>query len=109
MPGVGRLSVRAQLPVWDRGLWARVDLGDVGLKLALEAEGFAAHSSRSDLLRDCHRYTELSVWGWTVLRFAWEDVMLHPAYVRWAIVGWLARREGLQVPVTPARWHPRAA
>jgi len=97
------VKVTPQLPVWDHGLWARVDLGVERLHLALEAEGFAAHSSRSDLVRDCHRYTELAVWGWTVLRFSWEDVMLHPEYVRWAILGWLARREGRPVSAPPRR------
>jgi hypothetical protein len=28
------------------------------------------------------RYTELTLAGWRVLRFTWEQVMLHPEFVR---------------------------
>lgn len=31
---------------------------------------------------DCVRYTALSLAGWTILRFSWEQVMRSPAYVR---------------------------
>ena len=89
--------------MWDSGLWARVDLGDGVLRLALEAEGFEAHRSRKDLHRDARRYTELSIWQWTVLRFSWEDVMLDPDRVRWAIRSWLGARRGVPVPPPPLR------
>jgi len=91
-----------QLRIWDTGLWATVDLGDESLRLVLEAEGFAHHRSRKDLVRDARRYTELTVWGWAILRFSWEDVMLHPERVRWAIVAWLGQRAGRPVPSPPS-------
>lgn len=95
------LRFEPQLQIWDSGLWATVDLGDERAMLVLEAEGFAHHSSRTDLVRDCRRYTELTVWGWAILRFSWEDVMLHPERVRWAIHAWLERRAGRPVPPPP--------
>jgi len=91
-----------QLRIWVTGLWATVDLGDESLRLVLEAEGFAHHRSRKDLVRDARRYTELTVWGWAILRFSWEDVMLHPERVRWAIVAWLGQRAGRPVPSPPS-------
>lgn len=39
---VPELHLEPQHRVWDRGLWATVDLGDPELRLALEAEGFGA-------------------------------------------------------------------
>ncbi|HSV39758.1 MAG TPA: hypothetical protein VLI04_13455, partial [Nocardioidaceae bacterium] len=45
--------------------------------------------SRGSLRNDCRRYTALAIRGWTVLRFAWEDVMLHPDYVRLALLGFV--------------------
>lgn len=98
---IAGLHVASQLPVSDTGLWARVDLGDERLRLALEAEGFASHHSRRDLVRDARRYTELTVRGWSVLRFSWEDVMLRPDWVRWALLGWLEQRAGRLVPHQP--------
>ena len=70
------------------------DLGDPVARLALEAEGFTAHRTRKDLHRDARRYTELTVWGWALLRFSWEDVMLRPEWVGWAIAAVGERRAG---------------
>lgn len=92
-----------QLRIADSGLWATVDLGDPEARVVLEAEGFAAHQSRRDLLRDSRRYTELVAWGWEVLRFSWEDVMLRPEWARWAIRAVAIRRGGGRVPAPP-RW-----
>lgn len=96
------LSMEPQLRIWDTGLWATVDVGDEEARLVLEAEGFAHHRSRKDLVRDRRRYTELTVWGWAILRFSWDDVMLHPERVRWAIRGWLDQRAGRPVSPPPA-------
>ena len=60
---------------------ARVDLGDVGNRVVLEADSFEWHGERRALRRDCRRYDELVRAGWRVLRFAWEDVMFDPAWV----------------------------
>jgi very-short-patch-repair endonuclease len=38
-------------------------------KIAVEADSFEFHSSVAALARDCERYNELGVRGWTVYRF----------------------------------------
>ena len=60
----------------------RPDLVDARLKIALEADSFEHHGSRKALVLDCVRYDNLVADGWTVLRFAWEQVMYEPAWVR---------------------------
>ena len=72
-------QVPVQLPVTGT---AYVDLADRRLGIVAEADSFAWHGSRSALWRDCRRYNRLVLRGWLVLRFAWEDVMFHPDYVR---------------------------
>jgi very-short-patch-repair endonuclease len=91
LPG---LDVRPQVQLVGDGIFAIVDLADERLRLVIEAEGFEFHGSRTGLARDCRRYTEIAVLGWTVLRFTWEDVMFRPGWVRWAITAWLAQRDG---------------
>lgn len=79
---VPELQLVPQMAIAASGVYATVDLGDRARLLAVEAEGYEHHGSRKGLRRDCRRYTELALLGWTVLRFGWEDVMLDPAYVR---------------------------
>ncbi|MGB3258070.1 MAG: DUF559 domain-containing protein [Ornithinimicrobium sp.] len=100
--GVSGYSFVPQLRIWDHGLYATVDLGDRGLKVALEAEGFAFHGGRKEFRRDCRRYDELMAWGWTVFRFAWEHVMLDPDFVVWTLDSWLRTRRGHAVVPPPA-------
>ncbi|MFI5711023.1 DUF559 domain-containing protein [Kribbella sp. NPDC051620] len=72
------------VPQWvvqDRTFSARIDLAHPRMKLALEADSFAHHGTRSALARDCRRHTNLTVRGWRMLRFSWEDVMLDPGWV----------------------------
>ena len=102
--GIEGLDLVPQLRITDTGLFATVDLGDERLQLAIEAEGFQSHGTRRALDRDCRRYTELEVFGWHVLRFSWEDVMLRPAWVRWAIESWVQRhRDGRHPSRPPSR------
>ncbi len=72
------------VPQWvvrDDTFSARIDLAHPALKLALEADSFAHHGTRPALTRDCRRHTQLTVRGWRLLRFSWEDVMLEPGWV----------------------------
>lgn len=64
------------------GATVRPDLVDERRRVVVEADSFAWHGSRSALRRDCRRYNDLVLAGWTVLRFSWEDVMHDPDYVR---------------------------
>lgn len=70
-----------QVVIRDGVFSARVDLGHRELLLALEADSFAFHGSRAALVRDCRRHTNLTIRGWRVLRFSWEDVMFNPEWV----------------------------
>lgn len=76
------LRLLPQLLVLSRPFTVRPDLVDERLRLAVEADSFTWHGNRGAHGRDCRRYNLLSVHGWCVLRFTWEDVMLHPSYVR---------------------------
>lgn len=91
-----------QVQIAEIGLFATVDLADRDQKVALEAEGYAFHGGRREFRRDCARYDELVVYGWRVFRFAWEHVMLRPAYVRWCLEAWTAVEEGQPVPRPPS-------
>jgi very-short-patch-repair endonuclease len=51
------------------------------LRIALEADSFAHHGTRSALIRDCRRHTNLTIRGWRLIRFSWEDVMFDPDWV----------------------------
>lgn len=75
-----------QIVIHDRGFTCRPDLVDVERKLVVEADSFEFHASRAQLRKDCRRYTGLSIRGWTVLRFSYEDVMHDQDYVRASLV-----------------------
>ncbi len=91
-----------QLEVAHSGLFAFVDLGSEELRLAAEAEGFEHHGTRKGLRKDCRRHTEFAIFGWSSLRFSFEDVMYEQAWVRWALRSWRDVREG-RVPGDPPR------
>jgi very-short-patch-repair endonuclease len=76
------LDLQPQLTIRDADGHGRPDLVDRTRRLVVEAESHSWHSRRGALRRDCRRYTKLVLLGWRVLRFAWEDVMHHPDYVR---------------------------
>jgi very-short-patch-repair endonuclease len=78
---LGLTGFELQLQIDDDGFRARVDLGDAGRRIVLEADSFEHHGHRSALARDCQRYSELTSRGWLVLRFAWEHVIFDPAWV----------------------------
>jgi very-short-patch-repair endonuclease len=83
---VAGLDLRPQVVIADRSGRGRADLVDRDRRWVVEAESHSWHSKRGALRRDCRRYTKLVLLGWRVLRFAWEDVMFHPGYVRDCLV-----------------------
>lgn len=90
--GVPGLDFRPQLRIVSPGFFARPDLVDPELMVVAEADSHTWHNgSRAQLRRDCRRYTGLVVRGWLVTRFAWEDVMFEPGYVRTELGLLLAR------------------
>jgi len=70
-----------QVPLDVRGGFIRPDLVDVDLRLVAEADGFEWHGQCRALAAGCRRYDDLVADGWTVLRFAWEQVMFDQEWV----------------------------
>lgn len=70
-----------QVDIRDDSFFARVDFAHLPARIVLEADSFEYHGHRKALVRDCRRYTELTVRGWRVLRFAWEHVVFEPEWV----------------------------
>ena len=102
------LVLTPQLQISDPGLYAVVDLGSEELRLVIEAEGYATHGTRKGLRRDCKRHSLLAVWGWTSLRFAYEDVMFEQDWARWVLKSWLVTRHGRTPSSPPHRFRDAA-
>jgi very-short-patch-repair endonuclease len=83
-------QVQIQLP-WRRH---HADLADERRRLVLEADGYGVHGGRGALVRDCERDHELVAAGWTLLRFAWEHVMLRREQVTRVVLATCARLDG---------------
>jgi very-short-patch-repair endonuclease len=86
------LRVEPQALITSTTPWCRPDLVDRDLRIVVEADSFAWHGDRAALARDARRYNLLVADGWIVLRFAWEDVMFDPAYVRDVLMRVVERR-----------------
>ncbi len=77
------LNVRPQVPLFAPAEFlGQPDLVDEDLRIVLEADSFEWHGDRAALRHDARRYDLMVVNGWLVLRFAWEDVMFDPMWVR---------------------------
>lgn len=70
-----------QVEIKDESFSARIDLAHPALSIALEADSFEFHGTRKALRRDCRRHVNLTIRGWRLLRFSWEDVMYDPEWV----------------------------
>jgi len=84
------LEVVPQVPVPTSGLTYSPDLVDVGHRLVIEAESWSWHADQQTHSRDCVRFTLLTVSGWTVLRFTWQQVMRSPSFVRAVLAQFIA-------------------
>lgn len=89
---VDGLRVRPQVPLFGSDFLGRPDLVDLDLRIVVEAESFEWHGDRAALRADARRFNALSVHGWLVLRFSWEDVMFHPDQVRSVLTAAVAER-----------------
>lgn len=76
------LQVEPQVIISSPHVWARPDLVDRDLRVAVECESYEWHGDRAGFRKDVRRYTLLVAAGWTVLRFTWEDVMFRPDWVQ---------------------------
>ncbi|GCD90741.1 DUF559 domain-containing protein [Nocardioides sp. LS1] len=75
------LDVVPQQPVGLPGRTVHPDLVDLRRRLVIEADSWEFHTGREAHDRDCRRYDELVLAGWTVLRFTWRQVMHDPDWV----------------------------
>jgi very-short-patch-repair endonuclease len=60
---------------------ARVDFVYLKVRLIVEVDGFEFHRERSDYRADRRKANAFSRLRWWLLRFTWEDVVMHPDYV----------------------------
>ncbi|MGJ7439575.1 DUF559 domain-containing protein [Aquipuribacter sp. MA13-6] len=74
------------------GFLAAVDLAVPERRVAIEADGYEVHGTRRQFALDLQRHDELAALGWTTLRFAWEHVVFHPAWVVEQLTSVLRRR-----------------
>lgn len=72
---------KPQVEIDMNGTTARVDFAYPDVRLAIELDGAAYHSSQKALRRDRNRENRLVALGWRVLRFTWEDVRDDPEAV----------------------------
>ena len=96
------LRVRPQVPVFAADFLGRPDLVDEDLRIIIEADSFAWHGDRHALHRDALRYNAFVAHGWLVLRFSWEEVMLHPDRVLEVLRAVVQLRTDLRCPGCPA-------
>lgn len=71
---------------------AEIDFAHVRLRIAIEVDGRAFHSDRRSFERDRWRQNALTVGGWLILRFTWEQITERPDEVIAVIREAIARR-----------------
>ena len=96
------LHVVPQVAIYASTFLGRPDLVDERLGVILEADSFEWHGNRAALRRDARRYDQFIVNGWLVLRFAWEDVMFDPDWVRSILTAAVAERTQRTCPACGA-------
>ncbi|MDQ3991533.1 MAG: endonuclease domain-containing protein, partial [Actinomycetota bacterium] len=60
---------------------ARLDFGYPEQRVGIETHGYRWHGGRERWERDLRRVNALTLAGWTVLTFSWNDVAQHPETV----------------------------
>ncbi|MFM1965202.1 MAG: hypothetical protein RL134_927 [Actinomycetota bacterium] len=82
------------LPVRDGSgrVVAEIDFAHVGLRIAIEVDGRAHHSDRRSFERDRARQNALTLGGWLVLRFTWEQITQRPHEVIAAVLAAVRQR-----------------
>lgn len=66
----------------ERGrILAEIDFAHLELRIAIEVDGRAHHSDHSSFERDRARQNDLTLQGWLVLRFTWEQITGDPEWV----------------------------
>lgn len=80
---------RANVPVALPNATYYIDVAFRKARLALEIDGFAHHSSREAFEGDRARQNQLMLAGWTVLRYTWSMLELHPEVFIGEVSRWL--------------------
>jgi very-short-patch-repair endonuclease len=65
----------------EQGLIAVADLLFEAAKVIIEVDGWRTHRSRESFVQDRRRDRRLTVAGYRVLRFTWDDLISRPAQV----------------------------
>jgi very-short-patch-repair endonuclease len=84
--------VELQIEVVVDGRTFRIDLGFPDVKIGIEGDGRAFHSSPDAVLEDRWRQNALLGDGWLILRFTWYDVLNRPQYIVDSVARALAAR-----------------
>jgi very-short-patch-repair endonuclease len=74
------------------------DLVDVSLGIVVEADSHEFHTGREQLVVDCWRYDELTLAGWDVYRFIFEQVMWRQGWVASVLRRAAAKARATQQP-----------
>lgn len=78
------------------GRKVELDVAFVELKVGLEFDGFAFHSSPEQQRYDLNRANEIMASGWALRRFSWSDVLADPDRFVRTVRGVLADREAMR-------------
>ncbi|MDN5798066.1 MAG: hypothetical protein L0H79_20295 [Intrasporangium sp.] len=79
---VAGLRLQPQVSLRSAGRVIHPDLADRDLGIAVEADSYEYHTTRQQIDIDCHRYTELGLGGWLVLRVSHQQAMHRHGWVR---------------------------
>jgi very-short-patch-repair endonuclease len=78
----------------DNGIAYKIDFLWRAERLAVETDGWGSHGTRQAFENDRRRDRNLSMAGWTVVRFTWRDVEREPDEVAEALARlWQAKHE----------------
>lgn len=81
------------VPQWElrsNGLVLHPDMADPNRGIAVEADSWEHHGkARKDWARDVVRYNALTMAGWRIVRFTWEQVRFNKGYVRTVVAALL--------------------
>lgn len=70
-----------QYTIWLDGRWRRIDFCYPQLMIAIEVDGFEAHTTHQAFEDDRVRGNELELHGWLVLHFTRRQILDQPTYV----------------------------
>ena len=95
LTGAGIDGWAANVPVSDgRDLIGIADVVFEQIKLVIEVDGWAFHTTADRFRRDRERQNRLILAGWTILRFTWRDLTERPGYVIATIRATVGRLSG---------------